>query len=64
MTFTLSASIISRNRQPCFAVKIALGFRWGLFFLPRKPFVLLGLQHFENKYKPETRPMSQREIAS
>lgn len=64
MTFTLSASIISRKRQLCFAVKIALRFRWGLFFLPRKPLVLLGLQHFKNKYKPETRPMSQREITS
>lgn len=64
MTFTLSASIVSRNRRLQFAVQIALGFRWGLFFLRRKPLTLLGVQHFKNKYKPGIRPMSQREITS
>lgn len=64
MTFTLSASIVSRNRQLRFAVQIALGFRWGLFFLRRKPLMVRGVQHFKNKYKPGIRPVSQREITS
>lgn len=58
MTFTLSTGIISTSKQLQFMVQIALGFRWGLFLLLRKPLVLLGFKVSKININPEKDPLA------